>query len=116
LAERAGVLLLSGPSADTVSVVGMVAGSPRDHAAFIIGDLICLTLEASLIDAVLADGTVLNCHIPAPEGHCVPLLDLNPFIDLHTKIQYNVSLISINYHHLFPAVPSYYLKTKNSTL
>lgn len=63
----------------------MVAGSPRYHAAFIIGDLIRLALEAGLIDAVLADGAVLDCHIPAPEGHGIPLFDLNPFIDLHTK-------------------------------
>lgn len=66
----------------------MVARAPRNHAAFIVGDLIGLALQTSLVDAVLADGAVLHGHVPAPQGNCVPLLHLNSFIDLHTTKQY----------------------------
>lgn len=64
-------------------VVGVVAGAPADHAGLTIGNLIGLTLKAGLVDAVLADGTVLHGHVPAPKGHCVPLLHFDALIDLH---------------------------------
>lgn len=83
LTEGTGVLLLGGPAADAVGVVGVVAGAPTDHAALAVGDLVGLTLETGLVDAVFADGTVLDCYVPAPEGHCVPLFDLYALVDLH---------------------------------
>lgn len=83
MTERACIFLLGGPLADAVGMVGMVACSPGNHAGLVVGNLVCLALQASLVDTILADGTVLYCYVPAPEGNCVPLLDLNSFIDLH---------------------------------
>ena len=83
MAERTSVLLLGGPSTDAVSVVGVVAGSPADEARLIVADLVGLAFKAGLVDAVLADGTVLDSNIPAPEGDCIPLLDLYAAINLH---------------------------------
>ena len=84
MAERTGVLLLSCPLADAVSMVGVIAGAPRDHATLIVRDLISLALQTGLVDAVLVDGAIFNSHVPTPQGDCVPLLHLNSFIDLHT--------------------------------
>ena len=66
-----------------MGVVGVVAGPPADEAGLVVADLIGLALEAGLVDAVLADGAVLDGHVPTPEGDGVPLLDLNPAVDLH---------------------------------
>ena len=66
-----------------MSVVGVVAGSPGNHACFAIRNLIGLALQTSFVDAVLADGAIFNSHVPAPKRHCVPLLDLNTLVDLH---------------------------------
>ena len=44
----------------------MVAGSPADETRLVVGYLVGLALKAGLIDAVLADGTVLYCYVPAP--------------------------------------------------
>lgn len=85
LAKGTGVLLLRGPLANAVSMVGVIACSPRDHATLIVRDLIGLALQTGLIDAVLAYGAIFNSHIPTPQGNCVPLLHLNSFIDLHTN-------------------------------
>jgi hypothetical protein len=86
LAEGAGVLLLRGPLADAVRVVGVVACAPGDHAGLAVGNLVGLALEAGLVDAVLADGAVLHRHVPAPQRHCVPLLHLDALVDLHQII------------------------------
>lgn len=86
MTEWACVFLLSGPFANAVSVIGVVASAPRDHARLVIGDLIGLALETGLVDAVLADGAILHCHVPAPQGHCVPLLHLDALVDLHLQL------------------------------
>lgn len=83
LAEGASVLLLRGPLADAVRVVGVVAGAPGDHAGLAVRDLVRLALQARLVDAVLADRAVLHCHVPAPQRHRVPLLHLDALVDLH---------------------------------
>jgi hypothetical protein len=64
-------------------VVGVVAGAPGNHACLTIRNLIGLTLQASLVDAVLADSAIFNSHVPTPKGYCVPLLDLDALVDLH---------------------------------
>ena len=83
LAEGTCVLLLSRPPAYAVSVVCVVAGPPADEAGFTIADLIGLALEAGFVDAVLADGTVLDSHVPTPQCHRVPLLYLDTTVHLH---------------------------------
>jgi hypothetical protein len=83
LAEGTGIFFLGGPATDAVGVVGVVAGAPADHAGFTVGYFIGLTLETGLIDAVFADGAVLNCYVPAPQCDGVPLFHLYPFVNLH---------------------------------
>ena len=83
LAQRTSVFLLSSPPTDAVSMVGVIASTPTDHATFIVWDLVSLAFEAGLVDAVFADGAVLDCDVPAPEGDCVPLFDFNAFVYLH---------------------------------
>lgn len=84
LAKRTGILLLGGPLADAVGVVGVVAGAPGNHASLAIRNLVGLALQTGLVDAVLADGAIFNSHVPTPQGNCVPLLDLDALVDLHT--------------------------------
>lgn len=83
LAERAGIFLLGSPATDAVGVVGVIACAPADHAALAVRDLIGLAFETGLVDAVFADGAVLDGYVPAPESHCVPLFDFYAFVDLH---------------------------------
>ncbi len=66
MAEWASIFLLGSPATNAMSVVSMVAGTPTDHTSFAVGDLISLTLEAGLINAVFADGAVLDGYVPAP--------------------------------------------------
>lgn len=66
-----------------MSVVGVVASAPRNHACLTIRNLISLALQTSLVDAVFADGAIFNSHVPTPQGDCVPLLDLDALVDLH---------------------------------
>ena len=47
-------------------VVGVVAGAPGDHACLGVRNLVGLAFEAGLVDAVLADGAVLDGDVPAP--------------------------------------------------
>ena len=90
LAEWALGLLLARPLIDAVGMIGVVAGAPGDGASFILGHFVGLALQARLVDAVLADGAVLDGYIPAPQGHCVPLLYLNPLVHLHSKYYYQI--------------------------
>ena len=83
LAEWALGLLLTRPLVNAVSVVCMIAGSPGNSASITLADLAGLALETGFVDAVLADGAVLDGHIPAPKGHCVPLFDFNSLVNLH---------------------------------
>ena len=64
LAERAGILFLSGPATDAMSVVSVVAGSPGNRTALSVCNLVCLALQTGLVDTVLADGTVLYSDVP----------------------------------------------------
>jgi len=101
LAQRTGVFLLSGPATDAVRMVSVVASAPADHAALTVRYLVSLTLETGLIDAVLANGTVLNRHIPTPQRNGVPLFHFNTLIDLHAttyykNVNYKVRRIQIN--------------------
>ena len=66
----------------------MIAGSPTYEAGLVFADLVSLTFETGLIDAILADGTVLDCHIPAPESNCVPLFDFDSTVDLHLNKEF----------------------------
>jgi hypothetical protein len=83
LAERACIFLLGGPSADAVSVVSVVASPPTDETCLTIGYLVGLTFEAGLVDAVLTNGTIFNSYVPTPQGHSVPLLHFDSFVNLH---------------------------------
>lgn len=56
---------------------GMITDPPGDRALLAGGrGLICLALDAQVHDVVTADRTVVHYDVPGPEGHCVPLLDL----------------------------------------
>ena len=76
-------LLLTRPLVNAMSMVCVIAGSPGNSASFTLADFAGLALETGFVDAVLADGAVLDGHIPAPKGHCVPLFDFNSLVDLH---------------------------------
>ena len=97
LAEWACIFLLGGPSADAVSVVGVVASPPTDETCLTIGYLVGLAFEAGLVDAVLANGTIFNSYVPTPQGHSVPLLHFDSFVDLH----------------LYHSITIYYLNTES---
>jgi len=83
LAKWAGIFLLGCLSADAMSMVSMVASTPADQACLTIGYLVGLALKAGLVDAVFANGTVLDSHVPTPQSYCVPLFDFNSLINLH---------------------------------
>ena len=79
-------------------MVGVVAGSPGNGAPLPFGNLIGLAFETRFVDAVLAYGAVLNSYIPTPQCHCIPLLDFNSFVDLHSKYYMpNLNLIKNSY-------------------
>lgn len=77
------VLLLTGPSADAMGVVGVVARTPGNHAGLALGDLVGLAFETTLIDTVFADGTILNGDIPTPKCNCIPLFNFDPLVNFH---------------------------------
>ncbi len=83
LTEGAGVFVLGRPATDAVSVVCVIAGTPTDQTGFAVSHLAGLAFETGLVDTVFAYGTVFDSHVPTPQGHGVPLFDLNTFIDLH---------------------------------
>ncbi len=60
------------PPVDAVEVEGVVALAPRDDA-FLVGSLVCLAVDARLVDQRLADGTHVDVQLPGPECDCVPL-------------------------------------------
>ncbi len=52
----------------------MVAHSPRRSALVLdIGHLVGLAVDACLHDVILANGAVVDCDVPGPESHGIPL-------------------------------------------
>ena len=50
-----------------MEVEGVVADTPSRSALVLhIGDLVGLTVDAGLHDVILADGTVVDVHVPSP--------------------------------------------------
>lgn len=99
LTQWAFSFFLVGPFVYAVRVVSMVTGPPGDRAiTFIYFLFICMTLKTSFIDAIFTNSTVLHCYIPTPQSHCVPLLNLDPFIHLHLNFCiFNYQSFSIYY-------------------
>ena len=93
LAKWTCIFLLSCPSTDTVSVIGVVAGSPTDEARLVITDLVSLAFETCLVNTILADCTVFNSHIPTPKCNCVPLFNFDTTVDLHLNNNLNMSRV-----------------------
>ena len=60
---------------------GVVAHSPGRRALVLhVRDLVGLAIDAGLHDVVLADGAVIDVHVPGPQGDSVPLFDLESFL------------------------------------
>lgn len=69
------------PSGDAVEVECVIADAPCDGALLARGrSLICLTLDAEIHDVIAADGAVVDDNVPRPEGHGVPLLNLEALL------------------------------------
>ena len=64
-----------------MEVEGVVAHSPGGGAVILaFSHLRGLAVDTGLHDVVLADGAVVDVHIPGPQGYCIPFLYLESFL------------------------------------
>lgn len=47
-------------------------------------------------NVVAADGAVVNCNVPCPQGHRVPLLDFEPFLPIVGSVCRSVGLFGLD--------------------
>ncbi len=79
---------MTSPFTNAVSVISMIATTPTYHTWFDLCTLVSLAIQAWFVYAILADCTILYCHIPTPECNCIPWFNFNSFIYLHGLFEY----------------------------